>query len=194
MLPTHLFRTRRMWLLLIIALFGTLLTACSPGGLYTGDMMYAPHRTLEYGAETLRSGLMALTEGDRSGQIRLSEAELSALLTAMLVDETNAESLIRDVQVWLEPDTVYLKLLLRDGALGQPTGNVAVNVEAGLRTEDGRLLLEIHRAGLGVIPILSPTLLDTLETQLHTQVGKLVNRSSPLDVTIDSGTMTIELP
>ncbi len=138
--------------LLPAVLLSVLLTACSPGGLFEGNMMYAPHRAQESGAPVLESALIALTEGDRAGQVKLTEDEFASLLRAVLVNTTDEQTLIRDVQVWLEPDTVYLKILLREGAFPRiPTG-VALNVEGGLRTADGRLRFDLRRAGRGRHP------------------------------------------
>ena len=180
--------------LLPAVLLSVLLTACSPGGLFEGNMMYAPHRAQESGAPVLESALIALTEGDRAGQVKLTEDEFASLLRAVLVNTTDEQTLIRDVQVWLEPDTVYLKILLREGAFPRiPTG-VALNVEGGLRTADGRLRFDLRRAGVGVIPVVSPALLDILEGQLEVAAGELVDRASPLGVTVDSGVITIDVP
>ena len=93
----------------------------------------------QIGADVPQSALIALSQGDRAGQIKLTEDEFSSLLRAVLVNATDEQTLIRDVQVWLEPDTVYLKILLREGAFPLiPTG-MALNVEGGLRIADGRL-------------------------------------------------------
>lgn len=182
---------KRICGLLLLAL---LLSACSTGGLFSGDMMYAPHRSQVTDATVYRSALTALAEGDRAGRITLSEAELSSLLTAALAGRSGEGGMIRDVQVWLEPDTVYLKIMLREGAIPRLPGDVAVNVEGGLRTADNRLQFELERAGVGVIPIASPALLDLVEAQLKIAVRRLVDRASPLGVEVDTGTITIDVP
>jgi len=179
---------------LAAAFFIMALPACSPGGLFSGDMMYAPHRSMESDMEIQRSALSALSEGDRTGRIVLSEEEFSSLIRAMVVDDSNGESLVKDVVVWLEPQTVYVKVLLRKGAVpGVPT-ETALNLQGRLRTEDGRLKLEVERASVGVIPLMTPALLNLVQSQLETTVFNLVDRVSPLGVAVGSGTITIDVP
>ena len=171
-----------------------MLAACSPGGLFSGNMMYAPHRTRSVNADTLQSALIALSEGDQSGRIRLSESELASLLNLALVDEADPDALVRDVQVWLEPDTVYLKFVLREGVVRAIPGEVAINVQASLRSEEGRLILGLQRAGAGRNPHPRPSTQEQIGS-LHQNRGRtLVDRSSPLDVTVEPGEIVILLP
>ena len=156
--------------------------------------MYAPHRELVSDTETLRSALLALAEGDRAGQIVLREDEFSALLRAALANRTGDGGMVEDVELWMEPDTIYLQIMLREGTIPRIPGRVALNLEGGLRTADGRLVFDLSRAGVGVIPILSPAVLDLLETQLDFAMRRLVDRASPLDVAVDSGQITIAVP
>ena len=179
---------------IMAASFVLALAGCSPGGLFSGDMMYAPHRAIESDTEIQRSALLALSAGDRSGQIVLSEEEFSSLVRALMVDDYSDESLVKDVVVWLEPDSVYAKVLLRAGAIpGIPT-ETALNLQGRLRTEDGRLKLDLERAAIGVIPLMTPALLNLVESQLETSVLQLVDRVSSLGVTVGSGTITIDVP
>lgn len=190
-----MFRIRRHFNLLVALPVLTLLfTACSPGGVFSGDMMWAPHRTQETGSAVTQSAWTALSEGDRSGQITLSEAELSSLLRAGMVRGSEDEGLFRDVQVWLEPNTMYLKLLLRQGIVPFVPTDTALNVEASVSVEDGQLQVGLHRAGMGVIPLVSQPILSMIEEQLGLAVNEIINRSTPLDVTLDTGQITIDLP
>lgn len=194
MLKTSSPYARQIGYPLAAMILALMLAACSPGGLFSGNMMFAPHRTAERNADTLQSALMALGEGDQSGRIRLSESELASLLTLALVDEADPDSLVRDVQVWLEPDTVYLKFVLSEGVVQAIPGEVAINVQASLHTEEGRLILGLQRAGVGAIPILA-SMTDERTGAPHRNRGRtLVNRTSPLDVTVDAGEIVIDLP
>lgn len=177
-----------------ILLLATLLGGCSPGGLFSGNMMWAPHRAVETDAAMLQSALTELAEGDRAGRITLTEEQLSSLLRATLTRHEGQEGTVSDVQVWLEPDTVYLKVLLREGAVPLIPTETALNLEGALRTVDGRLQFELRRAGVGVLSIVSPALLDAIESQLNVAVRSLLDRTSPLHVDVDTGVIAIDVP
>ena len=156
--------------------------------------MWAPHRTQPVGPDVTQSALAALSQGDRAGQIVLSEAELSSLLRAAIVRRGGNEEVFRDVQVWLEPDTMYLKLLLHQGIIPLVPTDTALNLASGIRVEDGQLRVGLVRAGIGVIPLLSQEVLDMLEGQLGLAMNDIVNRATPLDIALDTGQITITLP
>ena len=188
------YSTVRLPFTVVIITVALALAGCSPGGVFSGDFMYAPHRQLEIGPDTFVNALNALSEGDRAGEIVLTEAEFTSLMDAFFVDKNDNTSAIKELQVWFEPDTVYAKLLLREGAVpGIPT-DTALNLEGSLRTEDSRLHFDIERGGIGVFGSLSPILISSLEEELDKQIGVLFDRTTPLDVKVDSGKMTILLP
>jgi len=168
--------------------------SCSPGGLFSGDMMYAPHREAKTDLPVLQSALMALSDGDRAGQITLTEAEFSSLLRLFLVDDSLHDGKIRDAQVWFEPDTVTIKLLLREGILPFIPSDAAANIEGELITEDGQLVFNMNRGGIGVIPIMSPALRLMIEDEISQSFGEIFNRTSPLNVKVNSGTITVDIP
>jgi len=181
-------------LLLVVAVLGLLLSSCSPGGLFSGNMMYAPQRTVERSGDTLQSALLALSQGDQSGQIRLSESELESLLNMALVDNSDDERLIRDIQAWLEPDGVYLKVYLRDGAISTIPGEVALNLKVTVQSENGRLVLSVPRASLGALTLFGPGGPDSDGSSSPVRSRVLLDRASPLNVTVESGEIVIDVP
>ncbi len=185
---------QRFPLALIVFALWMVLVGCSPGGLLSGGMMYTPHRQLETGPETLRDALNALSEGDRAGEIVLSEAEFTSLMNAFFVDEYDESSAIKELKVWFEPDTVIVKMLMKEGVLPGIPSDVALNLEGTLTTEDSRLRFNLERGGVGVLASLSPIVREVLEAELDRQVGILFDRTTPLTVRVDTGTLTITLP
>lgn len=184
----------RTWRFTLMVLLVLLLVACSPGGLFSGNMLYAPNRIIEADADTLTSALNALSEGDRAGVITLTEAEFTSLLRLALLNTKQDDSLITDVKAWFEPDTIFLKTTLREGSLPFIPTEAAISVEGGLQSIDNRLVFNLNRASFGVIPILQPALQTQLENEVSQSVFSVFDRVSPLTVRVGSGEITIELP
>ena len=181
-------------LILVWPLAMFILSACSPGGFFSGDMMWAPHRPVEVTEDATNAAKRTLAEGDRAGSITLTETEFSSLLHLFLIGRDGESSLFRDINVWFEPDRIYLKTLLKQGTIPGIATDVALNLETALTVQDGEFKLDVKRVGMGVVPILTERIVLLLEDALNARIRMIGAGKMPADIHLDTGTIAIEVP
>jgi hypothetical protein len=169
-----------------------LLAACSPGGVFSGDLMAAPHRPIEQDLALARAAGQTALRGLITGQLTLTEAEVTNLLRLRLMSDPQAQTMIRDVRVWFERDRVFIKLLLVQGIIpGIPT-DTAINLEGRLTTDTGGLHVGIERLGLGVIPLLQADSLAPWNKMLN----QFIHENTPWaseTVVVEEGRLIVRL-
>jgi hypothetical protein len=185
-----IFRPRLVGFYLALTL---LLAACSPGGLFSGDLMFAPHRPIEDDPTLALSAAESMIKGFGEGQIALSEAEVSNILRLRWFGNPDAERSVKDVAVWFEQDRVFVKVLLAAGVVQGIPGEAALNFEGRLLTDaGGKLQFAVERTGLGVIEIPPPVAFDLLGADLN-EILAFQAALPGGDVTVEPGTLVIDL-
>jgi hypothetical protein len=176
---------------LLVLLFGALgMAACSPGGLFSGDLMWTPHRQIASQPDQAGEATRALLGGLLTHQVTLTEAQATGLLRqAWGVTPTSA---IRDVRLLFDPDRVYLKILLRQGVIPGIPGDTALNLAGRLATVDGKLQVAVDQVGLGVIPIAPADALALLNQALTTLLQDQAGRAAGA-IALEQGVLIISL-
>lgn len=146
----------------LILLAALLTAACSPGGLFSGDLMWTPHREIAHQPGHSAAGARALLSGLAAREVRLTESEVTHLLRRAWGITPASEGAVRDVRVLFERDLVSIKILLREGVLPGIPSDSALNLVGRLVTVDGKLQIAVDQIGLGVIPLAPTAALDLL--------------------------------
>lgn len=150
----------------LVLLTGLLISACSPGGLFSGDLMWTPHREVASQPDQSGDAARALVGGLAAREVTLTEAQATHLLRRLWGDTPEDERAIRDMRVLFDPDLVSVKVLLRQGVVPGIPSDTALNLAGRLATVDGRLRFEVERAGVGVIPLAPQAVLDLINNAM----------------------------
>jgi len=151
----------------IVLLTGLLVSACSPGGLFSGDLMWTPHREVA-ASQPGQSGdaARALIGGLTVREVTLTETQVTHLLRRLWGDTPESERVVQDVRVLFDPDLVSVKVLLRQGVVPGIPSDTAINLAGRLATVDGKLRFEVERAGVGVIPLAPQAALNLINNAM----------------------------
>lgn len=176
---------------LFIVLPATLLTAaCSPGGLFSGDLMWTPHRQIAAQPDQAVDAARALMGGLLTHQVTLTEAQATHLLRQAW--NATPDGAIRDVRVLFEPDRAYIKVLLRQGVIPGIPSDAAINLAGQLATVDGKLQVKVNQVGLGVIPLAPTDALHLLNQAIATLLQDRAGRAAGA-IVLEQGMLIISL-
>jgi hypothetical protein len=134
----------------------------------------------------------SLVRGALLGEATFGEAEITNLLRQSLLGSSDPARPVRDLQVWFEPDLVYVKLLLRRGVLPGIPSDCAINLAGRLTTADGRLRFTVERVGIGVIPVAPAAARQAINEFLAALLQRQMPRAAA-QVELDRGHLTIRL-
>ncbi|MBX3013040.1 MAG: hypothetical protein KF832_16100 [Caldilineaceae bacterium] len=160
------------------------LGACSPGA------VQVPDRPVEI---TLEEGLAAqdlLLAGLATGEVQLTEAQFSSLLTKLLEANTGSNQPVEAITAWFEPGQLYLRLTLKEDVLASNFGR-NFDLVGALTVEDGVLQIALDEAAAGNL-VAPGALLQPIADQINAALAQQV-AGLPLNVTVDEGTLTLGL-
>ncbi|MFZ4660716.1 MAG: hypothetical protein ACOYNY_27140 [Caldilineaceae bacterium] len=168
----------------LLTLLALLMSACSTGGVQT------PARTIEITLDEAVAAQNTLLSGLATGQVTLTEAQFSSLLTKLLEANSGPNSPVASITTWVEPEQLYLRVILKDGVLATNLGNT-LDLVGSLTVNAGALQIGLAEAAAGPY-VATGALLQPIADQINGALAQQVP-ALPLAVKLESGVITLSL-
>ena len=167
-------RIRRNWVVAFVLLLTIgVLAACGPA-------VAVPERAVDVSVETALAAQDKAVMGLLMGQIDLSEAELSSLLS-VLNQQNSPNSPVQAIYVWAEPDNqVVVRVALDDGVM--PFGN-SLDLSGSVGVVDNHVMVDLDAASAGSMGV-NPALLAMVSDQIN---AALADPSFGVAAEVDTG-------
>jgi hypothetical protein len=170
--------------LLTTCLLILILSACSVGTVQT------PDRPIEISAEDALSAQTALNNALTTGEVTLTEAELSSFLTKLLEANTGPDQPVESIITWIEPDSLHIRLTWKDSVVMAGAGNT-LDLIANLSIDEGHLRLDLDRAASGPY-VVSGAMLAPVVAQINSTLAQQPPLP-PVNIVQGTGELTISL-
>ena len=149
-------RNRNWVVALVLLLTVAVLAACGPA-------VMVPERDVDVSVETALTAQEKAMVGVLMGQIELSEAELSSLLS-VLNQQNSPNSPVQAIYVWTEPNNqVVVRVALDEGVM--PFGN-SIDMAGTIGVVDNHVMVDLDGASAGSIGA-PAAVLDMVSSQIN---------------------------
>ncbi|MBX3014783.1 MAG: hypothetical protein KF832_24900 [Caldilineaceae bacterium] len=167
-------------LLLLLLLLG----ACCAGRVQT------PTRTIAVTLDDALAAQNTLLAGVATGQVALTEAQFSSLLTKLLEANSGPNSPVESISTWIEPEQLYFRVTLKEGVLAAHLGHT-LDLAGSLAVEEGLLKVGLAEAAVGPY-VASGALLQPIADQINGALAQQLP-ALPIAVALERGVVTISL-
>jgi len=170
--------------LLVTLFLGLLLAACSVG------TVEPPDREIEVTMEDAIAAQNTILSAFSTGQVTLSEAQLSSFLTELLRANTGPNQPVESVTAWIEPEMLHIRLALKEGVLREGAGNT-LDLVGNFVIVDNQIQVELQQAAYGALVAGEP-LLQIFVEQTNDALAENLP-VLPLNISQESGSLTVGL-
>lgn len=178
-------KSQRCFLCLpLIVLLTFLIGACSTAGIQP------PTRTVAISLDDALAAQNTILSGLATGQVTLTEAQFSSLLTKLLEANSGPNSPVASITTWVEPEQLYLRVTLKEGVLAANLGNT-LDLVGSLAVNQGALEIGLAEVAAGPY-VATGALLQPIAAQLNGALAQQLP-ALPLAVTLESGALTLSL-
>jgi len=170
--------------ILLLLLLTFLVGACST------NAIQPPARPITVTLDDALAAQNTLLSGLATGQVTLTEAQFSSLLTKLLEANSGPNSPVAAITTWVEPEQLYLRVTLKEGVLATNLGNT-LDLVGSLAVNEGALQIGLAEAAAGPY-VATGALLQPIADQLNAALAQQVPALS-LAVKLESGVITLSL-
>ena len=172
--------------LVVLSLLLAVLSACAMGGIA------APDREIEISTDAALMAQSALVNGLFTGEVMLSESELSSYLTMAIDANSGAEQPIDSVVIWIEAEMLHFRVTLKDGSIMLPGGGQTLDLVGNLVVDSGMLQVDLMQAAAGGIMV-GEMLMSPVSSQINAVLAAQMGAMLPAGTMISQETGSIML-
>ena len=172
--------------LVVLSLLLAVLSACAMGGIA------APDRDIEISTDAALMAQSALINGVFTGEVMLSESELSSYLTMAIDANSGAEQPIDSVVIWIEAEMLHFRVTLKDGSIMLPGGGQTLDLVGNLVVDSGMLQVDLMQAAVGGIMV-GESLMSPVASQINAVLAAQMGAMLPAGTMISQETGSIML-
>ena len=169
--------------LVVLSLLLVVLSACAAPA--------QPDREIEISTEAALSAQTALLNGLMTLEVELSESELSSYVTKALEANSGPNQPIDSVLIWIEPDSLHLRVSLKDGVSMMP-GMDSLDLVGNLMVSDGHLMVDLQQAGAGGIAV-GGAMLAPVAAQINAVLAQNIMLPGNVTISQDTGCLMISM-
>ncbi len=168
--------------LVVLSLLLVVLSACAAP--------VQPDRDIEISTEAALAAQSALLNGLSTLSVELSESELSSYVTMALEANSGPNQPIDSVLIWIEPDSLHLRVSLKDG-VSMP-GMDSLDLVGNLMVSDGHLMVDLQQAGAGGIAV-GGAMLAPVAAQINAVLAQNMMLPGNVMLAQDTGSLMISM-
>lgn len=150
-----------------------------------------PDRDIEISTEAALSAQDALAGALMTLSVELTESEFSSYVTKALEANSGPNQPVDSVMVWIEPDMMHFRVMLKDGVSMPGLGN-SVDLVGNLMVEDGHLMVDLMQAGAGPFSV-GGAMLAPVSAQINAVLAQNVMLPASVMVSQDSGSLMLSM-
>ncbi len=169
--------------LVVLSLLLVVLSACAAPT--------QPDRDIEISTEAALAAQTALLNGLMTLEVQLSESELSSYVTKALEANSGPNQPIESVLIWIEPDSLHLRVSLKDGVSMMP-GMDSLDLVGNLMVSDGHLMVDLQQAGAGGIAV-GGAMLAPVAAQINAVLAQNIMLPGNVMVAQETGSLMISM-